>query len=330
MKRSYIKFKKCAVFEFNAGKVFGINAKACLLIIELDTEVKCPNFFDVYSFDDSDKVTSRVVYKEGNLYNQTVEEGYNFLGKCCFEWRQGVKHDCSKIMELKRREEDYVNGLGEVVDIERDYVYPLIKSSMFKSAIINDSDKYVIVTQKRIGEDTTIIRDIAPKTWKYLENHLEFFEKRRSSIYKNAPAFSMFGIGEYSYSPYKVGVSGFYKKPLFSLLEPQNGCPIMTDDTSYFICLPTFETAYTAMLILNSECVQNFLCSIAFLDAKRPFTKKVLEKIDFSKVLDVVKIADLRKTEKRLELEFRIDENMVEQLKNLSVYGQIQMPLYVG
>lgn len=330
MKRSYIKFKKCTIFEFNAGKVFGINAKACLLIIELDNGVKCPNFFDVYSFDDSDKVTSRVVYKEGSLYNQTVEEGYNFLGKCCFEWRQGVKHDCSKIMELKRRKEDYVNGLGEVVDIERDYVYPLIKSSMFKSAIINDSDKYVIVTQKRIGEDTTIIRDIAPKTWKYLENHLEFFEKRRSSIYKNAPAFSMFGIGEYSYSPYKVGVSGFYKKPLFSLLESKNGCPIMTDDTSYFICLPTFETAYTAMLVLNSECVQNFLCSIAFLDAKRPFTKKVLEKIDFSKVLDVVKVADLRKTEKRLGLEYRIDENMVEQLKNLSVYGQIQMPLYVG
>lgn len=104
----------------------------------------------------------------------------------------------------------------------------------------------------------------------------------------------------------------------------------MTDDTSYFICLPTFETAYTAMLILNSECVQNFLCSIAFLDAKRPFTKKVLEKIDFSKVLDVVKIADLRKTEKRLGLECRIDEDMVEQFKSLSMFGQIQIPLYVG
>ena len=330
MKRSYIKFKKCAIFEFNAGKVFGINAKACLFIIELDNEVNSPNCLDVYSFDDPDKIVSRVIYKGGSLCNQAVEEGFDFSGKCCFEWRQGVKHDCSKIMELKRKEEKYVNGLGEIVDIEREYIYPLIKSSMFKSAIINDSDKYVIVTQRRIGEDTTIIRDTAPKTWKYLEKHLVFFEKRKSSIYMNAPAFSMFGIGEYSYSPYKVGVSGFYKKPFFSLLESKNGSPIMTDDTSYFICLPTFETAYTAMLILNSEYVQNFLCSIAFLDAKRPFTKKVLEKIDFSKVLNVVKMADLKKTEKRLGLECRIDEDMVEQFKSLSMSGQIQIPLYVG
>lgn len=93
----------------------------------------------------------------------------------------------------------------------------------------------------------------------------------------------MFGIGDYSYAQYKVGVSGFYKKPLFSVLVSNDNRPVMTDDTSYFICLPTYDTAYTAMLILNSEKVQQFLLTIAFLDAKRPFTKKCLDKLTFIK-----------------------------------------------
>ena len=54
----------------------------------------------------------------------------------------------------------------------------------------------------------------------------------------------MFGVGDYSYSPYKVGVSGFYKQPLFSVLYSDDGIPVMTDDTSYFICFDHYDTAY--------------------------------------------------------------------------------------
>lgn len=42
----------------------------------------------------------------------------------------------------------------------------------------------------------------------------------------------MFGIGDYSFAPYKVALSGFYKKPLFCLLYASK--PVMTDDTAYF------------------------------------------------------------------------------------------------
>jgi hypothetical protein len=50
----------------------------------------------------------------------------------------------------------------------------------------------------------------------------------------------------------------------------------MLDDTSYFICFDSFDSAYVAMLLLNNNKVQAFLSSIAFLDAKRPYTKKFL------------------------------------------------------
>ena len=35
MKRTHTNFSACDLFEFNANKVFGINASACLLVIEL-------------------------------------------------------------------------------------------------------------------------------------------------------------------------------------------------------------------------------------------------------------------------------------------------------
>lgn len=330
MKRSLMPFNSCNIFEFNANKVFGINANACLLLIELNDISTSPDYCEVYSFDKPEVPVNRIFYQDGKLHNQAMRYCHDFSGKSCFEWRQGVKHDCSKVMELSLCNERLINGLGETVDIEPNYVYPLIKSSMFKSAIISDSNKYVIVTQKTIKEDTSHIEIDAPNTWKYLSSHKNFFEKRKSSIYQNAPDYSMFGIGEYSYSPYKVGVSGFYKKPLFSLLSTGTSSPIMTDDTSYFICLPSFDTAYTAMLILNSEHVQNYLCSIAFLDSKRPFTKKVLEQIDFHKVLDVVHMTDLLQTEKQLGLEHKFNEDMFEKFKQLLELGQMKLPLYAS
>lgn len=321
MKRSQISFNACDILEFNAKKVFGVNANACLLLIELNNSSTSPDYCEVYSFDKPETLIDRIFYRDGKLHNQAIKYCYDFSGKSCFEWRQGVKHDCSKIMELSLCDEKLINGLKEIVDIEPKYVYPLVKSSMFKSAIISASNKYVIVTQKKTKEDTSHIEMDAPKTWKYLSSHKSFFEKRKSSIYKNAPDYSMFGVGEYSYSPYKVGVSGFYKKPLFSLLNAGPDSPIMTDDTSYFICLPSFDTAYTATLILNSEHVQNYLCSIAFLDSKRPFTKKVLEQVDFHKVLDVIQMTDLLQTEEQLGLEHIFNEDMFERFKNLLKIG---------
>src|SRR5699024_7123804 len=141
-----------------------------------------------------------------------------------------------------------------------------------------------------------------PKTWEYLNENIELFEGRKSSIYRGAPPFSMFGVGDYSYSKYKVGVSGFYKRPLFSVLFSDDEKPVMTDDTSYFICFDNYDMAYVAMLLLNSNKVQGFLTSIAFLDAKRPYTKKVLERIDFDKIVKSLTIDELSETEQKLEL----------------------------
>ena len=185
---------------------------------------------------------------------------------------------------------------------------------MFKKAIINVFSKYVIVTQTKIKEDTQSIKNIAPKTWQYLYKHLENFEKRKSSIYKNSPLFSMFGIGDYSFAKYKVGISGFYKNPFFALLDGRNK-PIMTDDTSYFITFDNYDMAYMAMLCLNNKKVNKYLTQISFQDAKRPYTKQILNNLDFEKIVNAISFSDIIQTETGLELQRYAQMSMHDDFK---------------
>lgn len=314
LKRSNHSYKDIRIVEFNSKKIFNISVRACLLIVFLSDKEQQTDVCNIYHIENPKVVQSKLIYQNGRLYSN-LDEDLLFDGKSQFEWRQGVKHDCSKVMELKKREHMYINGRNELVDIEDELVYPLVKSSMFKKPIQTSFSKYVIITQKKCRDDTSYIKEYAPKTWSYLNDNIKLFENRKSSIYKGTPKFSIFGIGDYSFSKYKVGISGFYKKPFFSLLTSDK--PVMCDDTSYFITFSSFDLAYTAMLLLNSKQVQTFLLSIAFLDSKRPFTKKVLERLDFSKITKIITIQDLKETEEYLQLEPYIKDTMYAYFKNI-------------
>jgi 16S rRNA A1518/A1519 N6-dimethyltransferase RsmA/KsgA/DIM1 with predicted DNA glycosylase/AP lyase activity len=293
MLRQKINLELVKMVTFNAKQVFNISADACLFIIQLSTRENKLISYDVFSLDRLDKKDSTIQISENGNLKKTDNNVFDFDGNCCFNWRQGVKHDCSKIMELKKSENGYINGLNEIVDIENDLVFPLIKSSNFKSKITTSYSKYVLITQKYVKENTAYIKQKYPKTWKYLISKKDFFQRRGSSIYKNSYDFSIFGIGDYSFSKYKVGISGFYKQPLFSLIT--NDTPAMLDDTCYFLNFDTYGDAYVAMLLLNNNLVKQFIQNIDFIDSKRPFTKKLLSRIDFRKTLEKISFEDLKK-----------------------------------
>lgn len=324
LKRNCINFSSCDILEFDAKKVFNINASACVLVIQLSEKPISSDICNVYDFNNPETIKSQFGYSDGQFYSNLGVNVENFDGQCCFEWRQGVKHDCSKIMELTMQNGILQNGKKETVQIEDDIVFPLIKSSMFKAPVIHNFSKFVIVTQKKAREETSHLEHDMPKTWKYLNNNIELFKNRKSSIYRGAPPFSMFGVGDYSFSKYKVGVSGFYKQPLFSVLYSDDNKPVMTDDTSYFICFDNYDLAYVAMLLLNSEKVQRFLKSIAFLDAKRPYTKKVLGRINFDKIVASLTIDELTKTEQKLNLSHYITIPMYDSFKSFLELGQLR------
>lgn len=302
--KNQIEYCDAEILTFNARKLFNISASSCILLFRLSRGTSNLSVTEK-SFDD-ERVLKSYDLKLGEFQSRKIN--YDLDGCSQIVWRQGVKHDCSKVMELSRFSTSYTNKLSENVEIENDLVYPLVKSSSFKTPIISSFNKFVLVTQKKLNQSTDYIRNKFPKTWNYLESHKEMFISRKSSIYKNSPNYSMFGIGDYSYSPYKVGFSGFYKKPLFSLLESDK--PVMTDDTCYFIPFDNRDIAYCFMLMLNSDITQEFIESIAFLDHKRPYTAKLLSRIDFKKCLNYINYDLLRKTEVKLSLPYFISEKM--------------------
>ena len=44
LKRNYITFESCDILEFDASKVFGINASACILLIKLSDKPLSPDY----------------------------------------------------------------------------------------------------------------------------------------------------------------------------------------------------------------------------------------------------------------------------------------------
>ena len=208
----------------------------------------------------------------------------NYDGNSPYVWRQGIKHDCAKIMELQSLDGKYLNGFKKELELEEELIYGLVKSSDLDSPVIRKPKRYVIVTQKRVGENTSYLADRFPKVHHYLTENKKFFEQRKSSIYKHKPPFSIFGIGDYSFKPYKVAISGLYKRSTFSLILPENNKPVMLDDTCYFLGFDNISEALIVWAILNSKYVQQLLASLAFLDAKRPYTKALLMRISLENI----------------------------------------------
>lgn len=299
--------------NFDSAKIFKIDADACLFVIRFGGEPLANKICEVSDISNPSKVLYKFGFIEDKFYSN-VDNTTDIDGKCQMEWRQGVKHDCAKVMELNYENDQLTNKKNENVDIEDTLVYPLLKSSQLKKPIVNETSRYVIIPQQKIKQDTSYIRSEAPKTWKYLNENKEYFDKRKSSIYNNAPDFSIFGIGDYSFKKYKVAISGFYKKPLFSLVYCEK--TMMLDDTCYFLSFDDYDTAYITMLILNSKLVKNFLKNIAFMDSKRPYSKKVLKRVDFNKCLKLLSLNDLKESERDLELNYYIDDDKFNEYKS--------------
>ena len=195
-------------------------------------------------------------------------------------------------MELRRDEKNTLrNKLDEKVELESDFLFPLLKCSDLANGRA-EPGRFVLVTQTRIGEDTSGISAIAPLTWDYLHSHRKHFEARKSSIYAARIPFALFGIGDYSFAPWKVAVSGLHKTPRFILVEPFQNKPVLFDDTCYFLSFQNEEEARVVADILNSEPCLRFISSLLFEDSKRPITVDLLQRLNLHAIAEDAGLAD--------------------------------------
>lgn len=267
-----------SLFTIDAKQEFNVAVDACLFYAGgRRTSDKTAM---LYSDLDTHSSASKFGFCDGQLVSNLddYQELRELDGGSPYTWRSGIKHDAAAVMEFTVTNGDLVNGFGEIVDIESQYVYPLLKSSDLGNGRV-EPRKALLVTQHAMNEETALIEFEAPKTWQYLLRFAAELDQRKSSIYVGRQRFCIFGVGDYSFMPWKVAISGLYKSLTFSVVPPIHGRPVMVDDTCYAVGCESEEEATLLSELLNSVPAQRFLAALVFLDSKRPMTMDVLKRL---------------------------------------------------
>ncbi len=274
---------RAEIRNIDAQTWFGAMVDACLFVcrfppIEEGAGKLCGVFADI------EQATPRQML--GEIDGQFVadvgayQRWKHLAGPSVQRWRSGIKHDCSRVMELRRDGSGFRNGLGERVELEPEFVHPMLKSSELAAGRVEAPTRWMLVPQRAVGDDTGRLQTIAPRTWRYLLDHEEALDRRGSSIYRNRSRFSVFGVGPYSFSPWKVAISGFYKKLDFVVVGPIEGKPVVFDDTIAFIPCQSEPEARRIASMLNSEVAREFFSAFLFWDSKRPITVELLQRLN--------------------------------------------------
>lgn len=270
----------------DAGKHFSVSVGACLLLTHTgrkNTELRA-TVYPGLSYEHPGRsfgLSGCGLVADIDTFRECAElDGFEYR-----RWRSGVKHDAIRIMEFTRQGNSYINGLDERWELEHGRLYPMLKSSNLANGDLIPK-RWVLLTQLNTTEDTTQLQDAYPRVWGYLARHSKSLDGRRSSIYSGRGRFAVFGVGPYTFAPWKVAVSGFHAPPCFRVIGPHEGRPVVLDDTSYFLSCGTREEAVFYAELLNSATAQRFLDALVFPDAKRPITIDALRRVDLKRLAE--------------------------------------------
>ena len=268
-----------SLWRVDARKWFGVAADACLFAATVGPGI--PTYeTDVFPSMEAASPEARLGFVGDQLVPDVLGASgvADLLSGSAFEWRQGVKHDAAAVLELRCDGGRMHNGLGELVDVEPDRVFPLLKGSdVFHG---RDAGRAVLLPQLHTGDDSTKLKLTHPRLWDYLSRHANTLSSRKSSIYRGRSPFAIFGVGPYSFAPYKVAISGLHKDARFLPVGPRDGRPILFDDTTYFLPARSASQCAVFSAVLNSAECQQALGVLVFWDMKRPITKAVLSRVN--------------------------------------------------
>lgn len=304
---SGLRLGAASMYRIDAQRHFGAAVDACLFVVTTGARKPIGECKEYASLDDKDAARAFGWVDGAIVADVAKHQRWHWLdrgnksitagGGCATcatttglikseNWRSGIKHDCSKVFELRHDGDGFVNGFGERVDVEDEVVYPLLKSSDLAGG--RESRRWILVPQKSMSEDPSGLDARYPRAWEYLSEHGALLDRRGSSIYRNRARFSIFGVGNYSFAPWKVAISGLYKKLAFNAIGPVGGKPVMLDDTCYFYACASEEECVRVLRLLESDEARGFLESLIFWDAKRPITAGVLNRLDVERLGSLV------------------------------------------
>jgi len=158
--------------------------------------------------------------------------------------------------------------------IEDFFIYPLLKSKNVKKWRI-EGYNYALQMQnpiKRIGYDRGWVKVNFPKTYAYLKGFEKELKERKSGVVRQllakGPFYSMYAVGEYTYSPYKVvwnRMGGKISSCVVSKIKDEylGEKLILPENVLAFIPTNNEDEAHYICAIMNSSIIDMVLRSIA-------------------------------------------------------------------
>jgi hypothetical protein len=282
-----MEFSHASLHAIDARQSFGVNTDACLLLLRPSAKRRFSGQVCYRSPHlQSDAAELAFGWADGRLVSNPAEakatQHLEGAGATC--WRSGVKHDLARVLELAQHGGLLFSRDGRQVDIEMDRVYPLAKGADVANGRTLCGRRRLLIPQRSISESSDAMQTQLPRTFRYLQSNRRDFEARKSSIYRGRDRFAVFGIGDYTFAPWKVAICGLYKRLSFTVYGPVDGRPVVFDDTVYSLPFETGRRARYVKKLLQSDAASRFFAARIFWDAKRPITAELLRQIDLAAV----------------------------------------------
>lgn len=198
-------------------------------------------------------------------------------GRNPYDVRHGIVDDLDQVFQVKilaktskglLRIQNAITGKRKtqqvIVEVEPDLIYPLLKPKNIKKWITTGYD-YVLLPQRKYGENNeNELRTLYPFTYDYLCMFRRQLEKRTSRWFQGKPFYTVFGLGPYTFKPYKVVWSAIGYLPDFAVASSVDDIHIGTkllipDNTIGYIALDSEDEAYFSCALLNSSPIKSII-----------------------------------------------------------------------
>ena len=148
--KNNLQYKSAEIYPIDSKKYFSAAVDACLFNLDCSEKKENSELVVFDSIENPVKKYTSGFYKNVYFEDLSKKSALEIYGKSQFIWRNGVKHDCSKVMEFLITNNGLQNGYNESVDIESDLVFTYLKSSdLVKNKFIDR--RRILVTQKFIN-----------------------------------------------------------------------------------------------------------------------------------------------------------------------------------
>ncbi|WP_318569448.1 N-6 DNA methylase [Salinigranum marinum] len=181
------------------------------------------------------------------------------LGDCAYRIRHGLKDDAKAVFSVEP---------DRLAELEPTHVYPYLRSKHVVKWGLFGHDRF-LVPQRQAGVDNerALARE-SPATYDYLTDHRERLEARGSSWFEAGPFYSLFGLGPYTWAPYKVVWCRLGFKPHFAVVstvdDPGLGeKTVVPGDHCMFVACDDEREAHYLCALLNAAPYQRCLRDLA-------------------------------------------------------------------